>query len=635
MRTLPIIIAVIMATGAPIAAMAQSTPQSPRESAQTKRLKAYTKSKNFEELTQAEHTAAKTAARYAKLDKLRVCADPGNMPMSNIKEEGFQNKIARLLAKSMGGEVSFFWRPYLERGVTRQTFANDECDILMDMPIGGHSHILTSNPIYRSTYVLAWRNDSGLDIKSLDDPQLKKLKIGVFQHSGMREALKLRGVGDGQLDVHIISHMADLRPEEQPWRQVQKVIDKDLDLAAVWGPFAGWLPKMKNEPLTIRPANMMEDKVPLEFELAIGMTQNNVLLKYMIDWALEREQDKIAKILADYGVPLVACSRCTVQGDIPSHGTYFERLRGLARANERYLKQAAPLGHTDQATADQIVTPDRLDSWLESGADINEELVNAVIGNDASRVTRLIELGADVNHHDSNGYGPLHTAARNRNSPLVELLVKNGADVNGPDADGFTPIFYAAARNHVPTIDMLVKLGAKTDIKDKNGITPLVQSLADGRFHAAKALIDRGSDVNLASGDEGITPLMAIATQITAQTRQTHVIQGPAPNVLATTLMKEGAKVNAVTKHGVTALMIAAGHDNAPMIGLLLRGGADPSLKNDEGKTALDVAKKALHDDAIGALRFLTPSAGKTKAGLERARRLLEQSADKSSAKQN
>ncbi len=107
---------------------------------------------------------------------------------------------------------------------------------------------------------------------------------------------------------------------------------------------------------------------------------------------------------------------------------------------------------------------------------------------------------------------------------------------------------------------------------------------------------------------------MAVATQITAQTRQTHVTQGPAPIALADELIRKGANLNAVSKHGVTALMIAAGHNNAPMIGLLLRAGADASLKSGEGKTALDIAQKALHDDAIGALKFLVKP-GRTDAG--------------------
>jgi hypothetical protein len=65
--------------------------------------------------------------------------------------------------------------------------------------------------------------------------------------------------------------------------------------------------------------------VPLEFDLAIGMQRNQVLLKYVLDWAITRKKDEIAAILKDFGVPLVQCSRCAVEGDLPSHGSYFER----------------------------------------------------------------------------------------------------------------------------------------------------------------------------------------------------------------------------------------------------------------------------------------------------------------------
>jgi quinoprotein dehydrogenase-associated probable ABC transporter substrate-binding protein len=582
----------------------------PVDAGAQQKLKEYTRNKNFDDLTHAEHSAAKAEARNRKLKQLRVCADPGNMPLSNIRREGFQNKIAELLARSMGGEVVYFWRPYLERGLTRETFANDECDILLDMPTNSGT-LLTTNPIYRTTYVLAYRNDSGLDIKSLDDPKLGELKVGVFQHSGMREALTRRGLGE-KLHLHVISHMADLNPEEQPWRQVQEVIDGKLDIAAVWGPFAGWLPKMKGAPITIRPTNLMEDTVPMEFDLAIGMRKNNVLLKYMIDWALERNKDEIAKILDDYGVPLVECSRCTVQGNLPSHGSYYAKLRGLANADDRYLKQAAPIEATDKATADQIVTEERVAEWLKNGADINEELANAITANDTKRVELLIKHGADVNKHNASGYTPLHLAAQNRNSVLVELLANNKADVNARDEDGFTPLILAVGRNHVPTVEMLARHGANLDQPTKSGITPLGIALSDGHYYAAKALIDLGAKVDAPSGSEAVTPLMVVATQLTAQTRAGHITQGPSPIELARLLISKGANVNATSKDGVTALMIAAGHNNAPMIGLLLRSGADANAKSSQGRTALDVAKKSLNDDAIGALQFLTrPPGGK------------------------
>jgi hypothetical protein len=107
--------------------------------------------------------------------------------------------------------------------------------------------------------VLAYRNDKGIDIKNFDDPKLKDLKIGVFQTSGVREALVKHGVTN--LQLHVVTHDADLKPENQPWYQVQQVVDGDLDVAAVWGPFAGWV-KSKGAPITIQPVNLWEDTVP-------------------------------------------------------------------------------------------------------------------------------------------------------------------------------------------------------------------------------------------------------------------------------------------------------------------------------------------------------------------------------------
>ena len=111
--------------------------------------KVYQSGKSFDELTPAENTAAKAAAKTKKLEVLRACADPGNMPLSNIKGEGFENKIVEVLAKAMDTRVSYFYRPYLERGLTRDTFENDECDILLDMP-ADYEGLLTTVPIYRT-----------------------------------------------------------------------------------------------------------------------------------------------------------------------------------------------------------------------------------------------------------------------------------------------------------------------------------------------------------------------------------------------------------------------------------------------------------------------------------------------------
>lgn len=565
-------------------------------------LRSYTKNRTFDELTAAEHTKARQDARTRKLaSPLRVCADPGNMPLSSNTEEGYQNKIARILAEDLGTGASFFWRPYHERGLTRETFQNDECDILMDMPVALQD-LLTTDPLYATTYIFASRADRKLDIKSLDDPVLKTLRIGVFQHSGLREALERRGFKN--LDLHIIAYDTDLQPMHQPWQQVQKVIDGDLDVAGVWGPFAGWLKTQKNAPIVIQPVNLWEDEVPMEFELAIGMQRNQVMLKYMLDWALTRTRDKIAAVLKDYGVPLVKCSKCAVDGDLPSHGSYYDRIRKVSQ--DRFLKETPRILPTDKAAPDQIVTEARLEQWLDEGADVNQELVNAIIGKDAERVRVLIKKGADVNARDSGGFSPLDTAARNRIASLVEVLLDAGADPNAADADGFFPLLHAVNRNHVPTVETLAAKGADLNKVNKQGITPLSWAIGDGKYFAAKALIDHGADVNAPSGYENVTPLMVVATQLAAKTRSGNLAQGPQPLDLARALIDKGADANRLSKDGVTALMIAAGHNNAPIIGLLVAAGADPNAKNAHGQTALDIATSAGFDSAVGALKFLT-----------------------------
>ncbi len=489
--------------------------------------------------------------------------------------------------------------------LTRETFQNDECDILMDMPVALQD-LLTTDPLYSTTYVFATRADGKFEIKSLDDPILKTLRIGVFQHSGLREALERRG--HKSLDLHIIAYDTDLQPTHQPWQQVQKVIDGELDVAGVWGPFAGWLKAQRNEPITIQPVNLWENEVPMEFELAIGMHRNQVLLKYMLDWSLTRTKDKIAAVLKDYGVPLVKCSKCAVDGDLASHGSYYDRIRKVSQ--DRFLKETPRILPTEKAAADQIVTEARLEQWLADGADINLELANAVVAKDADRVRFLIKKGADVNARDLNGLSPLDTAARNRIASLVEILIDAGADPNALDADGFFPLLHAINRNHVPTVEMLAKKGANLNLPNKQGITPLSWAIGDGKFFAAKALIDAGADVNMPSGYENVTPLMVLATQLAAKTRSGNLTQGPQPLELARALVEKGANVNAVSKDGVTAIMIAAGHNNAPIIGLLIGAGADPNAKSAQGKSALDIASTAGFDAAVGALRFMSKPVG-------------------------
>ncbi len=552
-------------------------------------------------LTAADHTALKRAAQKLRVDMLRVCGDPGNMPLSNIRGEGYQNKIIELVAKAMGAGVSYFWRPYLARGMTRQTFDADDCDLLLDIP-PGFERVLTTTPIYRTTYVLAYRNDKGIDIQSLDDPKLKELKIGVYQTSALRTALTQRGIQEN-VRLHVLSHDGDLEEEKQPWHQVQQVVDGELDVAGVWGPFAGWL-KSKGAPIEVRPVNLMDDDVPLEFDLSLGFKKTDYTMMYKLDLVIEENKAEIEQILRSYGVPLVECSRCVVAGDLPAHGVYT---KPLAEAKSIDPSKVAP---------DQRVTRERLEAWLAEGADLNQELANAVLASDIERVKFLVGKGADVNRRDAQGQAPVHSAARQRKAEMLAAVLDLGADGSARDQDGLTALIYAVMRDHAPSVKLLAERGADLEAMANGGFTPLGLAIVEDRYRAAMALIAAGAPVDTPSGAAKLTPLMLAAGKeghrlsLGAGKDRIEKLDPRDPGTLeiARVLIGKGADVNAVAGSGVTPLILAAAHNIAPIVGLLVQSGADVGLKTPDGKTAADVATANGNTNVVSLLRLLEQS---------------------------
>jgi len=511
---------------------------------------------------------------------LRICADPGNMPLSNTMGEGFHNKIAEVLAESMGTHVTYAYRPYLERGLTRQTFKNNRCDILMDMS-PDNERMLTTTPLYRSTFVLATKKGANYNFKSLDDPRLRDLKIGVFQHSAIRtELVEEHGVS-ANVQVQTISHNADLKPERQPTKQVQAVIDGELDVAGAWGPLAGWYNAGDNEQLDLYYMNQFDTVLPMEFELAIGLKPTDTELRDTLNAVLEKEKGKIKAILMSYGVPLVECDFCVVSGDLPSHGLYKQSEPIVAKFEPR-----------KQSSKQEL--PAIIDRALKGGSTIDNELLNAVLAKDLTRVHYVIDRGANIDVQDANGLTPLMNAIKGGHLPLVKLLLKNAANPDSVDNDDWTALMHAAWNNEPKMIRSLAAYGADMEKTEKlTQSTALTLAIQKGKAVAAVALLDSGADPNHAVGEAEYSPLMIA------------VNQGKVP--AAQTLLQYGSDPNAKNKGGVTALMIAAAANKPYMISLLLKSGANPALKDDMGETALEIAMSRKAVDAKSMIeRMLT-----------------------------
>ena len=510
-----------------------------------------------------------------KIEALRVCADPGNMPMSNDKGEGYANRIAKIIADGLGTHVTYFYRPYLNRGLTRQTFDNNECDILMDMT-ADDERMLTTIPVYKSTFVLAYRNDKGIDIKSLDDPKLlNDYKVGVFQHSAIRTVLQEHGIKRENTVVRTIAHDADLRPERQPHMDVQLMLDGKLDVAALWGPMAGWYKTIKKEPVTIVPVNLMDDKTPMEFALAIGMRKNAKDLKQKIEAVMQKEKDSIKKVFDDYGVPLVKCDECIVSGNLPTHGAYKPLVR----------KAIVPV-QSDVATL-----PALIDEALKQGSSLNQELHNATIARDSTRIEYLLKRGAKVDAKDTEGQTPLMVAAKGGDLSVINGLLEYKANPNARDNDGWTAAMYAVKSNEPKIFRLLGKYQADFNLTNKDGLTALAMAVHDNKANAAVAMLDNNANPDFAMGAAKYNALMIAVTK--------------GNQTLAQTLLQYKANPNATNAGGVTPLMIAAHRNHDMIISLLLKAGAKVDVKDDEGKTALMIAKE---NDAKNAVIQLEKS---------------------------
>lgn len=236
---------------------------------------------------------------------LRVCADPDNMPLSNQNGEGFEQKIAQLIAKEWNAKLEYAWWP-VRRGFFSRALNGRYCDVAIQAPSGLDMAGVTK-PYFRSGYVFVTRKDSGLNIESLADPRLKKLRIGVHLLNSDAEntppamALSRYGVV-GNLTGFSTFYTKEERPEDI----VTAVANKDVDVAIVWGPIAGYFAKSSSIPLNVRPLAERDSlsNFPFRFDIAMGVRRRDRALRDSLDVVLVRRRPEIQALLKQYGVPL-------------------------------------------------------------------------------------------------------------------------------------------------------------------------------------------------------------------------------------------------------------------------------------------------------------------------------------------
>jgi quinoprotein dehydrogenase-associated probable ABC transporter substrate-binding protein len=232
--------------------------------------------------------------------ELKVCADPSNLPFSDEKKEGFENKIAELMGGELGLKVDYAWFPQVI-GFVRNTLRAHLCDLVMGT-VAGDEIMRTTNPYYFTTYVMFYRSDKGLALEGAQDARLTGLRLGVVAGTPPSDLL---------VRHELMSHTkpyaltVDTRAESSTHQMVQDVVDGTIDVGFLWGPIAGYYRKHDDLPLTLVPLKDEPGAARMEYHIAMGVRANEPEWRRRINSAILKRQGDMTAILRDYGVPLL------------------------------------------------------------------------------------------------------------------------------------------------------------------------------------------------------------------------------------------------------------------------------------------------------------------------------------------
>lgn len=250
----------------------------------------------------AQSTGLGASGELVDPDYLRVCADPNSLPFSNEKGEGFENKLAELMAEKLGRKaVQYTWYP-MATGFVRRTLGEHRCDVIMGYPQGDEL-VQNTNPYYRTTYTLVFKPGNGLDgIESLADPRLKDKKIGVVAGTPPATNLAINGL---MAHARPYQLMVDTRIDNSSVKMVDDIRNGVIDAGLLWGPIAGFYAKQSDPPLTVVPLVHEEKGSRMAYRITMGVRATDQQWKRELNKVIRQNQKEINALLHGFGVPLL------------------------------------------------------------------------------------------------------------------------------------------------------------------------------------------------------------------------------------------------------------------------------------------------------------------------------------------
>jgi quinoprotein dehydrogenase-associated probable ABC transporter substrate-binding protein len=233
-------------------------------------------------------------------DALRVCADPSNLPFSNERGEGFENRIAALLGRALDREVEYVFFPQVQ-GFVRNTLRAGRCDLVMGT-VAGDDLMQNTNPYYHTTYVIAYRRGAEPPPERLDDPRMRSLRLGAIARTPPVDLLVRNNLVE---NTRFFRLAVDTRVEAPGTELVRAVADGELDAALVWGPIAGYQAKVKGLPIALRALPTEPGAARMDYRITMGVRGQEPEWRRRINAAIREHQGEIDGILREYGVPLL------------------------------------------------------------------------------------------------------------------------------------------------------------------------------------------------------------------------------------------------------------------------------------------------------------------------------------------
>jgi quinoprotein dehydrogenase-associated probable ABC transporter substrate-binding protein len=250
--------------------------------------------------TGAAGPAAAQTSDLVNRATLRVCADPADMPLSNEKGEGYENKIAELLAKDLGIPLVYTWFPQAT-GFYRMTLGIKRCDVVLGVAQGADPY-LNTNAYMRSTSILIAKKGGPLDgVDKLSDERLKDKRIGVIAGTPAASHLSRYGMMGKARPYSLTVDRRYFSPAEDMIKDVQS---GEIDAGVLWGPIGGYFAD-KAGGLTIASLVKEQGGPPLSYRLTFGVRPGEENWKHRLNEFISKHQNEINKILASFHVPLV------------------------------------------------------------------------------------------------------------------------------------------------------------------------------------------------------------------------------------------------------------------------------------------------------------------------------------------